>query len=179
MKGTQPAILSPWISRFSRKLFSNALAVVVGVVPWLVPVAHADSAKLSPPGQRNEPLTDPRLGWLRAFFEQCQCPAAGLSLTFLEAADLHGLDWRLLPSISFVESTGGKFASNHNLFGWNSGRAAFSSGAASIRSVAYSLAHSTLYRGKDVDGILKTYNREAAYARRVKEVMRRIAPTAD
>ena len=61
----------------------------------------------------------------------------------------------------------------------DSGRAAFSSAAAGIRAVASSLAHSALYRNKDVDGVLKTYNGSAGYARRVKDVMRRIAPAVD
>ena len=51
--------------------------------------------------------------------------------------------------------------------------------AAGIRAVASSLAHSALYRNKDVDGVLKTYNGSAGYARRVKDVMRRIAPAVD
>jgi hypothetical protein len=78
-----------------------------------------------------------------------------------------------------VETTGGKAARNNNLFGWDSGRAAFSSAAAGIRAVAASLANSALYRNKDVDGILRTYNGSAGYARRVKDVMRRIAPSVD
>lgn len=94
----------------------------------------------------------------------------------MEASDANALDWRLLPSISFVESTGGKSARNNNLFGWDSGRAAFSSASACIHSVASSLATSVLYRNKDVDGKLKTYNGSEGYVRKVKEVMRRIAP---
>jgi hypothetical protein len=78
-----------------------------------------------------------------------------------------------------VETSGGKAARNNNLFGWDSGRAAFSSAAAGIRAVASSLARSAIYRNKDVDGILKTYNGSAGYARKVKDVMRRIAPAVD
>jgi hypothetical protein len=158
-----------------RKLFSNGLAVFAGVVSLPVPGTHADSAKPATAEHRHEPK-DPRLGFLRAFFDQGNCPAAALSPIFLEAADMYALDWRLLPSLSFVETSGGKAAKNNNLFGWDSGRAAFSSAAAGIRAVASSLAHSALYRDKDVDGILKTYNGTAGYGRKVKDVMRRIAP---
>ena len=157
-----------------RKLFSNGLAVVAGVVSLPVPGTHAGPAK-SPMAEYGRP-PDTRLSCLRAFFGQGNCPAGSLSPVFLEASDMYGLDWRLLPSLSFVETTGGKAAPGNNLFGWDSGRAAFSSAAESIRAVAYALAHSTLYRGKDTDGILKTYNQNADYARRVKGVMRRIAP---
>jgi hypothetical protein len=163
-----------------RKLFSNGLAVFAGVVSLPAPGTHADSAK--PPAtaeHRHEPAKDPRLAFLRTFFDQGNCPAAALSPIFLEAADMYALDWRLLPSLSFVESSGGKAARNNNMFGWDSGRAAFSSAAAGIRAVASSLAHSALYRDKDVDGILNTYNRNAGYAQKVKDVMRRIAPSVD
>jgi hypothetical protein len=162
-----------------RKLLSNGLAVVAGVVSLPVAGTHADAAKAATAEHRNEPAKDRRLAFLRAFFSQGDCPAAKLSPIFLEAADMYALDWRLLPSLSFVETSGGKAARNNNLFGWDSGRAAFSSAAAGIRSVASYLAHSALYRHKDVDGILKTYNGTAGYARRVKDVMRRIAPTGD
>jgi hypothetical protein len=162
-----------------RKLLSNGLAVFAGVVSLPVAGTPADSAKPATAEHRNEPAKDHRLAFLRAFFAEGNCPAAALSPVFLDAADMYALDWRLLPSLSFVETTGGKAARNNNLFGWDSGRAAFSSAAAGIRAVASSLANSALYRNKDVDGILKTYNRSAGYARKVKDVMRRIAPAAD
>lgn len=162
-----------------RKLLSNGLAVFAGVVSMPVAGTHAESAKPATAEHRNESTHDRRLAFLRAFFEQANCPAAKLSPIFLEAADMYSLDWRLLPSLSFVETTGGKAARNNNLFGWDSGRAAFSSAAAGIRAVASALATSALYRSKDIDGILKTYNRNAGYGSKVKEVMRRIAPVAD
>jgi hypothetical protein len=162
-----------------RKLLSNGLAVFAGVVSLPVAGTRAESAKPATAEHRNEPAKDPRLAFLRTFFEQGNCPAAQLSSVFLTAADMYALDWRLLPSLSFVETSGGKAARNNNLFGWDSGRAAFSSAAAGILAVASSLAHSALYRNKDVDGILKTYNGSVGYGRRVKEVMRRIAPAAD
>lgn len=162
-----------------RKLLSNGLAMVAGVVSIQVPGTHTGSPQPAAAEHRNESATDHRLTTLRHFFQQSNCPAAALSPVFLEASDRYDLDWRLLPSLSFVESTGGKAARNNNLFGWDSGRAAFSSAADSIHSVASSLANSALYRDKDIDGILKTYNPNAGYARKVKDVMRRIAPVAD
>jgi hypothetical protein len=159
-----------------RKLLSNGLAVFAGVVSLPAPGTHADSAKPATAEHRNEPVKDSRLGCLRAFFERGNCPAAELSPIFLEAADMYALDWRLLPSLSIIETSGGKAAKNNNLFGWDSGKAAFSSAAAGIRAVASALAHSALYRNKDVDGILKTYNGSDGYGQKVKDVMRRIAP---
>ena len=160
-----------------RKLFSNGLAVFAGVVSLPFPVTHAGTAKPATAEYRNKPGKDPRLTCLRAFFQASNCPAAAFSPAFLEASDAYALDWRLLPSISFVESTGGKSARNNNIFGWDSGRAAFSSAIDCIRFVGYSLSHSHLYRYKSVDGILRTYNPNADYARKVKSVMLSIAPS--
>jgi len=158
-----------------RKLFSNGLAVFAGVVSLPLSIIHAGTPAPATAEYRNTPDNDPRLTCLRAFFEGSNCPAAEFSPVFLEASDSNALDWRLLPSISFVESTGGKSARNNNIFGWDSGRAVFSSAVACIRSVAYSLSHSHLYRYKTVDEILRTYNPNADYARKVKSVMIRIA----
>jgi hypothetical protein len=162
-----------------RNLFSNGLAIFAGVVSLPVAGSHADAAKPATNKHRNESIKDPRLAFLRTFFERGNCPAAKLSSTFLEAADTNALDWRLLPSLSFIESTGGKAAKNNNMFGWDSGRAVFSSAAAGIRAVASYLSHSALYRNKNVDGILRTYNTDAGYGRKVKAVMSQIAPEGD
>ena len=120
---------------------------------------------------------DPRLETLRRFFEHSDCPAIEYAHVFLEAADDYDLDWRLLPSISFIESTGGKNAANNNLFGWDGGRAEFLTPAAGIHTVAYRLTHSERYREKSLDQKLAIYNPDAGYAGKVKSVMRRIAPT--
>ena len=156
-----------------RKLFSNGLVVVAGMVSMAAPVSH--KAPQTP--QTSGYHSDPRLLCLQEFFGQTDCPAQKYSPIFLQVADANRLDWRLLPSISFVESTGGKYALNNNLFGWDSGRAAFPSPIAGIREVAYQLTHSSLYRHKKLDGILRTYNPDANYARKVKAVMESIAPT--
>src|SRR5580704_17842642 len=158
-----------------RRLLSNGLAVFAGVVA--MPVSGSHSASQKPAAEhRKEPAKDPRLASLRSFFKRGHCPVADLSLVFLEASDKYALDWRLLPSLSIVESSGGKAAPNNNLFGWDSGRAGFSSAAACIRSVASSLKNSALYRGKDIEGILRTYNGNPGYAGKVRQVMSRIAP---
>jgi hypothetical protein len=159
-----------------RKLFSNGLAMFAGVVSLPLATSLAGTASPATAEYRTQPDTDPRLTCLRAFFQGSNCPAAEFSPAFLEASDANALDWRLLPSISFIESTGGKSARNNNIFGWDSGRAAFSSAIACIRAVAYSLSHSHLYKYKSVDEILRTYNPNADYARKVKSVMLRIAP---
>jgi hypothetical protein len=156
-----------------RKLLTSGIAVFAGVVSLPSVVSPRQSQNV--PEHRYQ--QDPRLKRLQKFFGKGDCPAQKYSNVFLEAADAYDLDWRLLPSISFVESTGGKWARNNNLFGWDSGRAGFASPIAGIHAVGYSLAYSDLYRDKDVDEILATYNPNAEYAEKVKSVMRRISPS--
>jgi hypothetical protein len=153
------------------KLITSGM-FVVGMVA--VPVA------LSPhqaPAPAPDYRTDPRLETLRTFFRNADCPAEQYAAAFLEAADFNELDWRLLPSLSFVESTGGKAARHNNMFGWDSGRARFPSPIAGIHAVGYRLSHSGLYKDKGLDKLLATYNPNVEYGRKVKSVMRRIAPS--
>ena len=51
---------------------------------------------------------DPRLSRLQKYFGDRDCPLRDSAKDFLIAADQNELDWRLLPSISIIESSGGK-----------------------------------------------------------------------
>jgi hypothetical protein len=154
-----------------RRLLSSGLVMFAGVVsPIAITHHHADTTP--PPESRK----DHRFEALRKFFQKSDCPAKEYSDVFIEAADNNELDWRLLPSLSFIESGGGKQAPHNNLFGWDSGRAQFDSPSEGIRRVGYRLANSDLYRDKDLDTVLATYNPNAEYAEKVKSVMRQIAP---
>jgi hypothetical protein len=157
-----------------RKLLTSGMAVFAGMVSLPADVSPQQQHKGIPVADHRQ---DPRSRTLLKFFRKANCPAQQYSDVFLEAADANDLDWRLLPSISFVESTGGKQAKNNNLFGWDSGRAEFPSPIAGIHEVGSRLAHSELYRDKDVDGILAVYNPNADYAEKVKSVMRQISPS--
>lgn len=127
---------------------------------------------------RTTPATknDPRLARLQQYLAEKGRPIRSLAADFLTAADRYGLDWRLLPSISIIESSGGKTSRNNNIFGWDSGHQSFPSVRASIHTIAEKLANSKLYRHKDVDHILSTYNSRPQYAVRVKAVMETLGP---
>jgi hypothetical protein len=153
-----------------RRILSSGLVMFAGVVSPVAISQHQATA--APPSDYRK---DPRFEALRKFFEKGDCPAQHYSQAFIDAADRYELDWRLLPSLSYVESTGGKQARNNNMFGWDSGRAQFATPTEGIHQVGYRLAYSNLYRDKDLDGVLATYNPSAEYAQKVKSVMRRIA----
>ncbi len=154
-----------------RKILSGGL-VFAGM--FSVP---ARLTNLELPDAASQYRNDPRLASLKRFFREDDCPARALSAEFLHVAEQNNLDWRLLPSISFVESSGGRMARNNNMFGWDNGRAIFISVRAGIHNVGRSLATSKLYRDKDVDQILRKYNPNANYSGVVKSVMRRISPS--
>lgn len=155
------------------KKISSGLVVFAGIVS----LPGAVSQRQAQPPPAADYRNDPRLACLHKFFAQGGCPAGQLANIFLEAADDYHLDWRLLPSLSFVETSGGKAAHNNNLFGWACGRAHFDSLAASIHQVGFQLAHRLPYKHKNVAQILAIYNTNPEYPRKVTSVMRQIAPT--
>jgi hypothetical protein len=112
-----------------------------------------------------------RLHKIERFFADRDCPLRDSAADFLEAADRNDLDWRLLPSISMVESSGGKDYRNNNVFGWDSCRERFSSVGEGIHYVASQLANSKRYKDKNLDGKLRTYNSNPDYTHRVKAFM--------
>lgn len=97
-----------------------------------------------------------------AYFEEKDAPLAGYGNIFVEVSQKVKLDWRLLPAISFRESTGGKeLFRSYNPFGW--GRENFDSFNEAIETVGRNLAGldpdtSAYYKNKTVNGKLGTYN---------------------
>ena len=154
-----------------KKILSSGL-VFAGMLSNPVAVTNAET-----PDPASVYGNDPRLESLNRFFQKSDCPAQDFSAEFLLVADQNNLDWRLLPSISIVESGGGREARNNNLFGWDGGDAIFASVRAGIHAVAARLGNSKTYRDKGVDEILRIYNPDAKYPGIVKSVMRRISPS--
>ncbi len=153
-----------------RRILSGVFLAVAAFLPAAVAPRLSETAAA-------ERSHDPRLARLREFFSELGCPALKDAESFLEAADRNLLDWRLLPSISYVESTGGKNAPNNNLLGWDAGRRKFASPADGIHTVAYNLSHGRRYRHKNLDQMLAAYNPNSGYANRIKAVMMRISPS--
>ena len=136
----------------------------------LTPVMNAPAQDLRPEAD----VEDTRMQRIRSFFRKRKCPAQRYAAEFVLAADRHRLDWRLLPSLALIESSGGKVFSNNNIFGWDSCRHRFPTVQAGIDIVAERLANSPLYRGKSVDDKLKVYNAKPHYRMAVKRVMQQL-----
>ncbi len=152
-----------------KSFVSRGLIVLGGMLATpVLPQAVAPEAPVS------KLQNDPRLAKLRQFFANCSCPLVTYAEDFIVAADANYLDWRLLPSIAMVESSGGKAYRNNNVLGWGSATSKFASVKEGIHAVASRMANSKLYRHKDVDGILRTYNTSQVYPSIVKQIMRTI-----
>jgi len=148
-----------------RRMLSAGLVLWAGALA--VPrVPVSDPYAAAPPCR-----PDTRVARLESFFATYRSPVAPLAADFIAAADQHDLDWRLLPSIAMVESSGGKYFANNNIFGWDSCRTGFASVREGIYFVAARLANSELYRGKGPQQILRTYNPAPDYDDRVGRFM--------
>lgn len=138
------------------------------------------------------PVTpDYRAVLIDEYFGKKNLPMAGFGQVFVEAADKYKIDWRLLPALAMRESTGGKFAcggklsAEWNPWGWNSCKGnGFKSMEDSIDTLAKHLSGNHertkhYYHGKDLKGVLQTYNPPSVvekYAYQVMAIMKKIAP---
>ena len=126
------------------------------------------------------PSPDPRTDRLQRFLSRLRCPVSDLAEDFVHAADDNHLDWRLLPSISVIESGGGKAYKNNNIFGWANGEHLFPTLRSAINEVAFKLGKSSLYRNCDIETKLHIYNPDdESYAGAVVSVMNQISPVVN
>jgi hypothetical protein len=146
--------------------------------PVTIQFEHVAIAK--PVRADNTPaVRDPRTVRLRQFLGRLHCPVKDLAEEFVHAADDNDLDWRLLPSISIIESGGGKAYKNNNVMGWANGDRSFPTIRAGIHHVAFRLGKSFIYRNRSTDEKLHLYNPDENYPAKVEDVMRRISPVVD
>ena len=121
---------------------------------------------------------DNRTQILKDYFQQFNSPLAEYAEEFVGAADAYELDWRLLPAISGVESTYGKFIpqNSYNAYGWNNGAYAFQSWEDSIWTVTKALKEKYVNRGANtVDKIGRIYAPPSPFwAGKVKGIMAKI-----
>jgi len=120
------------------------------------------------------PPGDPRSVKLEAFFKTYDCPTPLHVQAYLQAADDHDVDYRLLPAISLVESTCGTFERKNNRWGWASVQSGFASVPAGIDYITEQLAQNPRYKGKTVKQKLYTYNPYPEYVHQVERLMRQI-----
>lgn len=92
---------------------------------------------------------DYRVLKLQKFLTKYQSPLVSYASHFVRASDRYGLDYRLLPAITGVESTFGLYIpeNSYNAYGWNNGNWQFKSWPDSIFYVSKALRENYLNRG--------------------------------
>lgn len=92
---------------------------------------------------------DYRVENLRNFLKKYDSPLASFAEDFVTYADINGLDYRLVPAISGVESTFGKHipSNSYNAYGWANGEYSFTSWQDSIAHVSETLKNSYIDKG--------------------------------
>lgn len=92
---------------------------------------------------------DYRVANLRIFLEKYNSPLVSYAEDFVAYADENGIDYRLVPAITGVESTFGKRIppKSYNAYGWANGAYKFTSWEDSIEHVSKTLKVSYIDRG--------------------------------
>lgn len=116
-----------------------------------------------------------------AFFASRNAPLEGYGMKFVEEADKHDIDWRLLAAISVIESNAGKQACKkveNSVLGYGSCKMSFKSIDESIEIVSMKISGNTSsYYHEDMTTpqILRKYNSVIpTYVQKVTKVMKMI-----
>ncbi|MCX6757289.1 MAG: hypothetical protein NTZ44_00135 [Candidatus Nomurabacteria bacterium] len=120
-----------------------------------------------------------------AYYKKNDMPLYGLGQVMAQAAHDEDIDWRLIPGISVIESTGGIHSCvkvTNSFLGYGSCHINFESREKAIQIVAESLGGNNpktahYYDGKTTRQILRTYNSVIkTYPEKVLKVMDQIGP---
>lgn len=105
---------------------------------------------------------DKRAQVLSEYFQKYNSPFEYHAQDFVDAADEYGVDWKLVPAISGVESTFGKHSYGYNAWGWGiygDNRLGFNSWRDGIFTVTGGLK-----KGYIDKGLTNPYSMNRAYA---------------
>lgn len=125
---------------------------------------------------------DPRVIQLEAYLRKHNSPMANDAAAFIEQADKHNLDWKLIAAIAGLESTFGKFVpyESYNPFGWGipSGTSkgiAFTSWEHAIATVSEGIRNRYMNRGlTTIEKIGSVYAASPTWSIRVRYFMNEI-----
>lgn len=157
-----------------------ALLLVTSLFPTHIQAAPnaASSAALTPLKIGEKEALDYRVSALESVLNKYKSPLAPYAKTYVQAADKHGVDWRLLPSIAGLESSFGKhyIEGTYNVYGWGSGRIYFDSWENGIDHINKTLRANYMdkWGAKNVWEIGPIYAESPTWAVRVDKFMNEI-----
>jgi len=103
---------------------------------------HAEaSAQLVSAIPTNKAALDMRVKALKNYFAKKNSPLVDEAANYIKYADMYGIDWKLLPAISGLESSFGihLLAGSHNAYGWGGGKIYFETWEDGIRVITRAL----------------------------------------
>jgi hypothetical protein len=133
--------------------------------------------------EENQSVTaDYRVLKLNNLLKKYDSPLVPYASYFINEADIHKIDWKLIPAITGVESSFGIYIpmNSFNAYGWNGGNTKFSDWITSISIVTKSLAKNYIAKGAiTVDQIAPIYNpvTPGAWSTHVKYFMNELEKT--
>ena len=164
-------IVTPTQTVFSQKLNKEALSLFA----------------FNPEVDKEAETIKTRAEAIDSYFKAHDMPLAGKGQKMAEVAKKYELDWRLIPAISYIETSGGKHMcknpdAQNNPFGWGSCAIGFSSIDEAIEVVGKNLSGENPktakhYDNKSIKGILEAYNPPRVvpgYANKVMKIMSEI-----
>lgn len=124
-----------------------------------------------PTGKDQSPPEDARIAKLVSFFKAYDCPEPYHVTSYLRAADANDLDYRLLPVISILESSCGKYQRKNNHWGWGSN--SFSSAGAGIEFITKQLV-AGYFKNRNTQEKLSLYNPRPIYAKLATKLLKQV-----
>lgn len=138
----------------------------------------ASSAALTPIHIGVKETIDSRVTALTNVFNKYDSPLAPYASDYVKAADKYGVDWRLLPAISGLESSFGKhlMPESYNAYGWGGGHIYFKDWAEGIDHINKTLRANYMdkWNAKNVWEIGPIYAESPTWAVRVDKFMNEI-----
>lgn len=162
-------LVGAWIgTNILSLLFASFLVLYLSIPKTLLPQTHDFKLYSALPPQTTEvsdtiSSSDGREAIIRSFFNSYNSPLNDQAHKFIEVADKHQLDYKLLPAIAMQESNGGKrvIKSSFNPFGfgiYGSKVVRFSSWEEGIETVGKTLREDYLDQGlKTPEQIMTKY----------------------
>jgi hypothetical protein len=129
----------------------NILSIIISFILMFCVTGPAVANGSSAVPKGHEIKADNRAVVLRQFVNKYDSKLADSAEDFVAAADYYGLDWRMLPAISGIESTFGKqmIEDTYNAYGWGGGTIHFKSWSDGIWTISKAIKEKYVNRGAD------------------------------
>lgn len=155
-----------------------ALLLAISIAPskiYAQDTSAGSSAILANASLNEDKTSDVRAMALTNVFKKYNSPLAPYATSYVKYADEYNVDWKLLPAISGVESTFGRFLleGTHNAYGWGGGTVYFDSWDDGIQTIDKTLRQNYMDRwgATDVWTIAPIYAESKTWAPRVASFM--------